>query len=67
MEIISVEMIHAVVKEVLNVLKWMEPFQTRSLQKKKKERLGMYVATCSELVYTTKYSLIRVGSDVKQY
>ena len=39
---ISVEMIQAVVKEVLDVLKGMEPFHTHSSQKKK-ERLSMYV------------------------
>ena len=29
-------------------------------------KIGTYVAACTELVYTTKYSLIRVSSDVKQ-
>ena len=29
-------------------------------------KIGMHVAACSELVYTTKYSLIRVSSDGKQ-
>ncbi len=37
-----------------------------SLFAEEEGKIGTYIVECSELVYTTKYSLIRVSSDVKQ-
>ena len=62
----SIEVIYAVVKEGYHVLKRVEPFQIRPSPKKKERLVRSYVAACSELVYTTKYSFIRVSSVVKQ-
>ena len=64
-EMLSIEMIHTVVRSRFGCLQVNGAFSDWFLAKED-EKIGTYVAACSELVYTTKYSLIRVGSDVKQ-
>ena len=49
----------------VDLLKRIKPFQT-CCWPQEKGKFGKYIAACSELVYSPKHSVIRVGSDVKQ-
>ena len=60
----SIEVIFAVVKEELGCFEASGAVSDSPFAEEGK--IGTYVAACSELVYTTKSSLIRVSSDVKQ-
>ena len=60
----SVEVICAVVKEEVRMFEASGAVSDSPFAKEE-GKIVMYIAACSELVYTTKYSLIRVSSDVK--
>ena len=65
MEMMNIEMIRTVVKEEVWMF-WSEWSHSDSLFAEEVGKIRYVCSRMQQLVYTTKYSLIQVGSDVKQ-
>ena len=65
METISIEVICTVIKEEFRIFETSVAVSDSPFAEEE-GKIGMYVVACIELVYTTKCSLIRVSSKVKQ-